>query len=725
MKPTRIALLAFALLVFFAAFPTDLTSCGPFVPQVAFTTPEGPPDPGRYFTEGKLGVIQPDFRTRHLVAAYRILAGTPLNGESIQSIFPDKKTPVEAPEGKGPLSGVEKWREARNAVPGLPHVEYIDSYRSIQRPGFYGGYENCLVPAFEKAAETAKDRASRWGAGSPELRDWATAQDKVFANCAQPPVVPDPTPPNASALLKADRAYQLATASFYAGKWQDALDRFRRIAADKPSPWSASAPYLMARTSLRKALVDDDKSGLGDADRQLRSILSDPAAQSWHAAARSLLDFVQARLHPDEALAKLSAKLTGSQPGGSAGQDLTDFVALYWNKDRTNPRPAKVKSELVDWLNAWKAPENQMSVKDVVDRWRSAKSALWLIPALYWVSEDDPAVPDLLAAAREQKPGSPAYASVAYYAAELERDRGKEAEAKRWTEQALQQTLAPEDRNLFLAQRFAMAATWSDFLHYAPREVAFYNYGDMDGEINRVDAKSDALKYANTGPALDQDSTRVLNETAPLSKWLDATASADLPPNIQAQVAQAGWVRAAVLKRETEAAAFLARWGKLSPASAKVANAELAHFAAVVTMLRNPGFSPQIPDGFGRLTQLGERDMLRDNWWCLVQPTQPVEEAPATAVFSDGERKAGAAEAAALRKTATSGSNYLAREAVRWARQHPEDPLVPEALARSVEATHYGCSDPETGSLSKAAFDILHQRYPQTKWAQQTKYWYK
>ncbi len=736
MKLTRIALLAFTLLAFFAAFPTDLTSCGPFVPQVAFTTPNGPPEPLSYFSSGnKLGVIQPSFRTRNLVAAYRILAGTPLNQESLQSIFPDSKEQPPTVSGGGVTTAA--WQEARNAVPGLPHVDYIDSYRSIQKPGFYGGYENCLTPAFQKAAETLKDRASRWGADSPELRDWITAQDKVFANCAKPPVMPDPAPANASALLKADRAYQFASASFYAGNWQDALQQFRQISQDKSSPWKDVAPYLIARTDIRKALVDGDPSGLTDAVRQLRTIINDPAAGTWQASATRLLEFVQARLNPDEMLATVSKKLTDSQPGANAGQELTDFISLYWNKDRTDPRPTKVQNELVDWLNAWKASENQVLVQAVVDRWRATKSPLWLIPALHRVSDHNPAIPELLAAAHQIKPESPAYASVAYYAAELDWEGERVAEAKAWDEQALKQPLAPEDHNLFLAQRFSMATTWNDFLHYAPREVAFYNYGDMDDEINRIDdkAKGGALQYANTGPALDLDSTRVFNEATPLSKWRDAAANAELPPNIQAQAAHAGWVRAVLLRQPNEASAFLARWQKLNPASAKAAelyakapDGEHAQFAAVLTMLRNPGFSPLLPDGFGRLTRLGERDSLRDNWWCLVNPSDGEAQTDAfdpAAVLSPAEQKAGTAEAATLRKTVNSGSNYLVKEAVKWARQHPEDPLVPEALARSVEATHYGCSDPDTGTLSKAAFDVLHQRYPQTKWAQQTKYWYK
>jgi hypothetical protein len=69
--------------------------------------------------------------------------------------------------------------------------------------------------------------------------------------------------------------------------------------------------------------------------------------------------------------------------------------------------------------------------------------------------------------------------------------------------------------------------------------------------------------------------------------------------------------------------------------------------------------------------------------------------------------------------------DYLSKEAVAWAKMHPEDPRVPEALALAVRSTRYGCTDQETGALSKAAFELLHRRYPKSSWTEKTKYWFK
>jgi hypothetical protein len=69
--------------------------------------------------------------------------------------------------------------------------------------------------------------------------------------------------------------------------------------------------------------------------------------------------------------------------------------------------------------------------------------------------------------------------------------------------------------------------------------------------------------------------------------------------------------------------------------------------------------------------------------------------------------------------------NYLCRVAIDFAQKSPADPRAPEALHLAVRSTRYGCTDKETGRWSKAAFDLLHSRYPNTTWAKNTKYWFK
>jgi hypothetical protein len=77
---------------------------------------------------------------------------------------------------------------------------------------------------------------------------------------------------------------------------------------------------------------------------------------------------------------------------------------------------------------------------------------------------------------------------------------------------------------------------------------------------------------------------------------------------------------------------------------------------------------------------------------------------------------------------------YLGRRVIEYAKGHPEDPDVPEALALTVRATRYGCltwgkssdqtAGAENSATSKAAFQLLHAKYPKSPWTLKTKYYY-
>jgi hypothetical protein len=59
-----------------------------------------------------------------------------------------------------------------------------------------------------------------------------------------------------------------------------------------------------------------------------------------------------------------------------------------------------------------------------------------------------------------------------------------------------------------------------------------------------------------------------------------------------------------------------------------------------------------------------------------------------------------------------------------WAKTHPDDQRVPEGLYLAVRSTRYGCTNKLTTKYSKSAFDLLHQKYPQSEWAKKTKYYF-
>jgi hypothetical protein len=91
----------------------------------------------------------------------------------------------------------------------------------------------------------------------------------------------------------------------------------------------------------------------------------------------------------------------------------------------------------------------------------------------------------------------------------------------------------------------------------------------------------------------------------------------------------------------------------------------------------------------------------------------------------------GGAELAAVRATGSS-TQRMAEDAVAWGKDSNwlervtgGDDYLPEALHLAVRATRYACRrPPDVGPWSRAAFEMLHDRFPGSVWAAETPYWF-
>jgi hypothetical protein len=119
----------------------------------------------------------------------------------------------------------------------------------------------------------------------------------------------------------------------------------------------------------------------------------------------------------------------------------------------------------------------------------------------------------------------------------------------------------------------------------------------------------------------------------------------------------------------------------------------------------------------------GTRERMVDRSAMVIAVVHPASGMVRPAFLTDAEVARADHELAALSALGPA-PNYLAREAVAWARARPRDPDAAEALARAVEGTRRGCRDEDTAAASRRAFQALHQLFPRTEWAQRTKYWY-
>jgi len=228
----------------------------------------------------------------------------------------------------------------------------------------------------------------------------------------------------------------------------------------------------------------------------------------------------------------------------------------------------------------------------------------------------------------------------------------------------------------------------------------------------------------------------------PVATMKDAALSNLVAPNLKPDLSRAAFMRAALLdSRDTAMAAaavmqgFTPQLKEFVDAFERASTPEARRFAAAFMALKFPGLRPFVSTGIGRNTALSEIDSYRDNYWCAEPPgsfggapaSEQGETKPRTITppeFLKAVQTQAARQVAALQALGPA-PKFLCRTAIDWTEKNPDDPRSPEALHLAVRSTRYGCTDAETGRWSKAAFDLLHRRYPNTTWARNTKYWFK
>ncbi|HKR66781.1 MAG TPA: hypothetical protein VJZ00_23850, partial [Thermoanaerobaculia bacterium] len=206
--------------------------------------------------------------------------------------------------------------------------------------------------------------------------------------------------------------------------------------------------------------------------------------------------------------------------------------------------------------------------------------------------------------------------------------------------------------------------------------------------------------------------------------------------NVRQPILVAAFTRALLLDRDDVAEELLPAMRAVYPTLAprlerwRTASGPSRRFAAIDLIVHAPALRAYIPPLTIPRTDPEEVWHTRNrdtNWWCrdglqyweARYPDSFKPQPIAPPLFLDSNE----AERAALRALG-SGSTWMLRSTMNWARTAPKDRRVPEALAMAVQGTRWGCADDETAKLSQAAFNLLHAQYPNSQWARETKYWY-
>jgi hypothetical protein len=368
-----------------------------------------------------------------------------------------------------------------------------------------------------------------------------------------------------------------------------------------------------------------------------------------------------------------------------------------------------------------------------------------LIAAIAKIDSSNPNADALKRAAAAIPSDSPAFPSAAFHVIRLNIAAGRLNEARAMLDELLNKRPSHFNAstiNSLRNQRMLLANNLDEFLTYAQRVPAGMSWND-DGREIPADASdvSENIKPMQGKPLFDADAAKILNEKMPISLLKQAAVSKVLPEHLRRDVAQAAWLRAVILRDEVTATELAPTLKSLAPEMSPLLDNFLAardpeakKFAAIYAWLKFPGLEPIVDAGVGRLIPLGEQDSYRDNWWCSAALAANAEQEEGAKKRAANEVMAPAFMTSAQRANASkeyvmlsmgAAPNYISQQVVEWATRNPNDARVPEALHLAVNATRHGCTDKETGRWSKAAYDFLHRRYPNSVWAKRTPYWFK
>ena len=758
-KRLAYSVIAIALAVGLFAAPTSF-ACGPFQLEAIFTFTVHPEFPLERFARGELGVVQPSYARSYLFVAYRELLGNGFNEQEQRVLTQFWQDRLNYNWDLGDQEWIKGWITARQKVPGVGEPPKIEVYRHREKPYEYETYLNCQKDAFESASTTLASRISKYGIENRAVKDWIAAQDQVFANCSEGQHIPAAALTSDETVFQADRAYQMAAANFYAGNFDGAKKTFESIAADGGSPWQDVAPYLIARTLVRKASLgaaEVKTPALSEAENQLNKILADRKLASSHAAASRLLNVVRLRLHPTERLHELAHSLLAKNQNDALKQQLWDYTSLLDESLGTDESDNKTKptvdfsgDDLTDWIATFQSPATE-ALDHSLEKWRSTHEATWLIASLSKLDGKNAKTAELISQAMSIKPATPAFASSRFHIVRLLLESGKLDAARSMLDELLAQNRSRFDKsslNLLLGQRMLLARDLGDFLTFAQRVPAGFSWNDDGREVPTESSElSEGNKSLQGKLLFDQDATHLLNQEFPLVVLKEAAKSNALSSHLRRDVVQAAWLRAVLLGDNKTADELVPILKTLVPELSSLLDdfllapqADSKRFAAIYAWLKFPGLEPVVDSGVGRETPLGQQDVYRDNWWCAAafspgpdaadnEKNKPQSFAATTKtgvpVFLRETEKAVAAREHSKLNALGAAPNYLCQQVIQWATKNPNDQRVPEALHLAVNTTRHGCTDKETGRWSKAAFDLLHRKYPNTAWAKKTPYWFK
>jgi hypothetical protein len=590
---------------------------------------------------------------------------------------------------------------------------------------------------------------------------------------------PTVAPVSAPTLLRQDREYQVAAAQFYSAQLAPARVSFQAITKDATSPWRGIARYLVARTLVREAFLtakngpDDviasfDPDLMKQAQHELESMRGEQLTGISAHSIQSLLNLVRIRTEPEARLREMSAALAGPETDPYYEQDLKDLTwylngkldslairedaddyDFHVDKPNNDYRPLTFEqkrpgfekafhdvadlrstSPLIDWLVTFQSPA-EAAKKHAFAEWKRAGNVPWLAAAIMKASSSDLQASALIEGAGHVQPTSPAWATVTYHRLRLLIDSGRAREARAELDKAFPGVRAigsDSAINLFTGLRMRTASSLDEALADAPRKILERTSEEqssidqcldvMENPKRKYDCKKD-----NSPVEFSEDGASIFNYETPLATLAQSAQSRALSPQLRQSIAMMAWVRSVLLKNEVIAAQML----PLLPQKLQQQAGAGIGFHALMAILRNPGLRPYLDSGVQRSASYDFVESYSDNWWCADWKTNfsrvgaPVT-AKSVAFISPEMRTTGETETKDLLALGDADET-LGSEVVSYARAHPSDPDVPEALFLTLRMIRYGCrttnDEGKAGRVTSIAREVgalMRRRYPTNPW---------
>lgn len=715
----------------------------------AWTAPDIARD---FFQAGDLGVIQPGMRRVYLYTAWRAVSlgarvtaapGVPGGlARADGSAFGNGWTQADDPDP----TLMARLAGALHLAPDDPQVRTIAA---------------CAPAATHYAAQVLGAASARPDATPARLDAWVLDQQKIGAACqaaddwryrnaAARPVLAGPAALAATEPLywRQLNEYQQAAWAFQAGHDADSAPLFARIGATRGHPMHDLGAYLALRSAVRSALASGiTGTVLASREQQAHAleqrgatILADASLASMHEPTRALLRSMRTRLTPETRLDELNRVLDDAAADPFALDHLGDWSVLMNEAKPQQVEQLRSTHDFIDWIETVRGctglspnPACETAGAHALARWRQTGSRPWLVAALML---PQPAVPELMTAALAVAPDDPAYVTVRYHLARLNRLDGKPREAMAIADGVLQRQLSPGTRNLLRQERFAVATSVPEAARYLLRTNV-----DYARNTAAIAQPGQGIRDQARETMIDDDGLAWLNLGLEVKDLIELARLPELPATLRARIAGAAWIRAALLGKVDEGRAAGALLAQLAPRTAdavtrygRAASAVERRHIVLVEAVR-AGLAAQLAMDAGPVTTVAADDGTASAW-CSFKTGDAAGEPGVAGAFrqrafawrlpplpSTGhadQRRDELARLGALKSaTGVTGDDVLA-----WAVAHPGDAELPWLLHVVVMSTRGGCLDPDAATLSRRAWSLLHKRFPDSEWAKKTPYFF-